>query len=443
MGALIRIGIVCSAVAWAAVAQAAPAKDSARLAQAKRLAGTGQYDQALATIEEGLATNPKDTDLLELKGQVLVKLPDYLGALEAYEADVAAGAKGPNLRNAKIQITTLGPVRTTFLDIAVTNGPAVIHLDSRTQRAFCTAAPTCRHGWLPGTYKVIADRPGFQPWTGRVTLTAGKTAKLEINLVEKPSLLTVRVAQADATITVDDTAYTAPVTVPAGPHRVAVALSGHVPWSTEVVASEGKPIELDISLSPRVPIRIEPATAVTTLLLDDKPVTVEDGSLGVPAGPHVLVARTSGFPDRRVEIPAERPADYTIVVAFRAPPPARQASPFTPRRKIALAVGGLSLVAVAGGAVLGMQAKQREDDAFALCPSPETPCAAAAEANDLNKQGRSRALQANIAYGVAAGAAVTAAVLWLTGRASESPEPRVAVTPRLGTDAGLDVSLRF
>jgi hypothetical protein len=54
-----------------------------------------------------------------------------------------------------------------------------------------------------------------------------------------------------------------------------------------------------------------------------------------------------------------------------------------------------------------------------------------------------RALAANVAFGVAGGAAVAAAVLWLTG-APESRSPRrVAVTPRLGGGAGLDVAVRF
>ena len=67
-------------------------------------------------------------------------------------------------------------------------------------------------------------------------------------------------------------------------------------------------------------------------------------------------------------------------------------------------------------------------------PVPDAP-----EANDLNLRARSRALEANIAYGVAGGAAIAAAVLWLTG----APESRVAVTPPLGAVAGLDLAVRF
>ncbi len=452
MRGLIRIGVIATvALAGSSAGHAAPAKakrpspaqgPDAKLAEALRLVNAGQNEQALVAIDEGLKLDPKHIGLLEAKGQVLGKLPDYLGALEAWEA-VAAGPKGPHLRRAASQIRELTPVRTTLLDVAVSNGPAVIHLGSRTDRAFCTAAPTCRAGWLPGTYKVFAERPGFVTWTGRVTLAIDKTVNLAITLVEKPSLVTIRAAQADATITVDDTAYTAPVTLPAGPHRVAVTLPNHVTSTTEVVAREGKPVELDVTLLPRVPVVVEPATAQATLLLDDQPVTLADGGVGIPAGAHVLVARAPGYRDTRIEIQAERPADYAIRVALRLPEPPRIAPPMPLRRKVAIGVGGVSLVALAGGVFLGRQATQREDDAFALCPSPTTPCAAAAEANDLNKQGRSRALQANIAYGVAAGAAIAAGVLWLTG-GRESDEPRVAVTPHVdGASAGVDLSMRF
>ena len=258
---------------------------------------------------------------------MLIKLLDYLGALEAYEADVAAGAIGSNLRNAKLNIATLGAVRTTFLELTVSDGPAVIHLDSRTQRVFCTAEPTCHQGWLPGAYKVLADRAGYQPWSRQVTLVAGKTARLAITLVEKPSALTVRVAQAGATIIVDDEIDSPATAIPAGSHRVAVKLAGHVTSSTEIVAREGKPIDLEVSLTPRVAIRVEPATAA--LRLDDRPIAVEDAGLAVPPGHHVLVARAPGLADRRIDIPADRPADYAIVVELSRAVPTASGTVFT------------------------------------------------------------------------------------------------------------------
>jgi hypothetical protein len=45
-------------------------------------------------------------------------------------------------------------------------------------------------------------------------------------------------------------------------------------------------------------------------------------------------------------------------------------SAFTGKRKLALGLAGVGLVAIGGGVVLGMSATGLEDDAFALCPDP-------------------------------------------------------------------------
>jgi hypothetical protein len=67
------------------------------------------------------------------------------------------------------------------------------------------------------------------------------------------------------------------------------------------------------------------------------------------------------------------------------------------------------------------------------------PCPDAPAANHLLDRARSRALQANIAFGVAGAAALAASVLWFTG----APERRVAVAPRVGSLTGLDLAVRF
>jgi serine/threonine-protein kinase len=89
--------------------------------------------------------------------------------------------------------------------------------------------------------------------------------------------------------------------------------------------------------------------------------------------------------------------------------------------------------------ILGTQAKGFQDDAYALCPSASSPCANADAANDLMEKGRSRALGANIAYGVGAAAVVGGAVLWFVG-APRATESRVAVT---ATGRSLGLAVRF
>jgi hypothetical protein len=119
-------------------------------------------------------------------------------------------------------------------------------------------------------------------------------------------------------------------------------------------------------------------------------------------------------------------------------------SGFTSKRKAALGVGGVGVLALAGGLVMGMQAKSLEDDAYLLCPNPATPCANAAQAQDKLDSGRSKALLANIGAGVGVAAVAGAAVLWFTGAPKASSSERVGVHPTLSPAySGVDVVVRF
>jgi len=342
---------------------------------AVELEDSGDYEKALELVEQGLTIAPKDLKLLELRGAVLVKLRDYAGALAAYKAYLGAGAMGGNRRQAEKIIDNLHWAGSTFLDVTVANGPADIYLDLKAQGVFCKAAPSCHKAVLPGEYKVIAERAGFGSWTGRVTIANGESAKLAVTLVERRSQLTVRVVQPGAHVTVDGQDYDAPILVAAGMHRVVVSLAGYADAQLEVAVHEGRPVEQDVSL---VPIRDE-----------------------APGG--------SWF------------------------------GRLTGRRKIALAAAGVGLAATGAGVGLGLRARHLDDSAYALCRSPTIPCPDAPNADGFNRHARSRALQANIAYGVAGGFAIAAAALWLTG----SLESRVAVTPHLGATAGIDLKVRF
>jgi hypothetical protein len=455
MRALIRAGIVGTAVACASAAWAAPpgapgAPRPARVdtramyKRAAQLASSGAAEDALAVIDEGLAIAPTDLPLLGLKGTVLLSLYDYAAAFATYQAYLDAGARGANRREAQKIVDNLRAVQSTFLDVTVANGPATIYLDSATHRPFCAAAPPCNKAILPGTYRVIAERSGFERWTGQVAVASGQTARLAVALVEKPSLLSVRVAEPGARITVDDADYTAPATVPAGAHRVVVALAGHVTARLEATAHQGKPVELDVALTPLVPVRLSPPGA--RLALDGAPIAIADGGIAVSPGSHTLVVKASGFQDGGVEIPADRAADYQVILKLERTPaviPTPLFGRISTRRKIVLAAGVAGIAAIVIGAVLGIQSSHLDHDTYARCPSPAQPCPAAPAANDLNHRARARALEANVAFGVAGGAAIAAAVLWFTG----APETRVAVTPHLGPRtgdvAGLDLAVRF
>lgn len=443
MRGVMRTWIVYVGVACTGVAVAAPRVDPhEKYKQAVVLDDNGDTEKALAVIDEGLAGAPRNLPLLQLKGAALLKLRDYSGALVAYQAYVAAGATGANGREAQKIIRSLSAVRTTFLDIQVANGPVEIYLDSKTLGLFCTAAPSCHQPVMPGGYKVIADRPGFERWVGRVTIEPSTTSKLAIELVEKLSELTVRTSPVGAQVRVDDKGYEAPVMIAAGSHPVAVTLAGHAPARLEAVAHEGKPVALEVTLAPLVPVRVEPATA--TLHLDGGPaLAVQDGGVVLPAGKRVLVGRAQGFQDRRIEVPAERPDGYRLEVVLERivppPPPPPAPGPFTTRRKIAIGAAGLGVASAVLGAIAWDDKKRHDQYVQTLCPPSPEPCKNRVEADKLQEVADRRATETYVGYIVAAGAVVGAAVLWVTG----APESRVVVTPRVGPVAGLDLAVRF
>lgn len=443
---------VCLAQVGVGVAVAAPAPRaappaarpstvaSAAYGDARRLVDAGNYDQALTIAGAALAVTPTDLKWLLLKGEALMKQRNYREALSAYRACLEAGATGRDRVSAEKIIGTLLPAETTSIEIAVTNGPASVFLDNKAEGVVCAASSLCARPWLPRKLAVIVERPGFERWTGSLTVTAGAVAKLAVTLVEKPSLLTVQVAPQGARVAIDGADYSAPLTVPAGPHTVVVTLAGHLTARLDATAHEGKPVALDVALTRLTPVRVEPAAAI--VLLDGKPAVLQDGGIAIPPGAKEISAQAPGYDPLKLALAAGRDPGEPLVLALavhKVPAVIREPSPWTTRRKVALGVGGLGVAALAGGIVFGLQAKQADKDAYALCPSPTTPCASAAAADDLNARARSRATTANVAFGVATAAAVTAAVLWFTGK----PESPVAVSARFDQGAGVDVAVRF
>jgi hypothetical protein len=200
------------------------------------------------------------------------------------------------------------------------------------------------------------------------------------------------------------------------------------------------------------------------VLRDGAPVDPAEWNRSIPAdgGPHVVAGKAPGHESwsTTVTLSPENDKQSVEVPRFKALPeivnkPVRDAdarsqapspqapepSPFTTRRKIGLGVaaGGVVVAAVAIG--LGASANSLRDDAVATCPPAACTPAAAADAQHTNDRARSRAMIANIGFGVAGAAIITGAVLWFTGK-PESPSA-VAVAPQLGSTTGLAVVGRF
>jgi len=172
----------------------------------------------------------------------------------------------------------------------------------------------------------------------------------------------------------------------------------------------------------------------------------------VPAEGAKLSVEVPRFKELGKLIPPPTPPANQAASAQLAPPPpspAEQDAPaaatglFTARRKVGLAAAGAGALVAVAGAVLGQSAKQKQHDAFQLCPEPAMPCAQADQSNALISASHTRALEANLAFGVAAAAVITAGVLWFTGAPTAEPA-RLGVAPVAAPgQAGLQVVGRF
>jgi hypothetical protein len=189
-----------------------------------------------------------------------------------------------------------------------------------------------------------------------------------------------------------------------------------------------------------------------TVTRDGKPIdaTTWDRSLPIDGGSYVIAATAPGHQDwhMTVVVPVENGDVKATLPELRPRPavsqevahesPAAAPSRLAPRRKVAVAVAGSSVVALLGGVVLGIVAKGKRDDAFDMCPDPGVPCPMAARADSLTSSAHRLAISANIGFGIAAVAAISGGILWFTGE-PQSP-PRTAILP---TANGLAVTGRF
>jgi len=151
-----------------------------------------------------------------------------------------------------------------------------------------------------------------------------------------------------------------------------------------------------------------------------------------------------------IEIPALEPLPVV------RPPKPRPAAPPAPvidpeiaarrhsRHVVALVLGGVALGAAGGGAVFGLQARSRYDDAKRLCGGAIDPCdpAQLAAAHGRVDDARREALYADLAFGAAGAAAIAAVILWATAPSLEAAP--VAVLPSVGAGSlGLAVGGAF
>lgn len=182
--------------------------------------------------------------------------------------------------------------------------------------------------------------------------------------------------------------------------------------------------------------------------------TLWNHPLPVDGGDYVIAGRAPDHDDWQITVQvAEQGAGLSVAVPrlkelprpHVAPPLAADPPPggLALRRKVAIGAAGVGVAGGAAGVVLGLLAQRNEREAAQICPD-RNACPGYLAARALNGSAYPEALAADIAYGVAAAAAVGAAILWFTGAADEQKLARVGVAPSIAPGrSGVLVMVRF
>lgn len=192
------------------------------------------------------------------------------------------------------------------------------------------------------------------------------------------------------------------------------------------------------------------------VLRDGAPVDPAEWNRSIPAdgGDHVVAGKAPGHESWSTTVTLAPEADKQAVEVprFKALPEivnklhdaarpqpvvsAPEPSPFTRRRKIAIGVAAGGAVLGVASVIVGASAQSLRDEAVSTCPPSACSPQDASSAQDKNDKAKSRAMIANVGFGVAGLAIATGVVLWLTGAPESS---RIAIAPQVGETTGLAV----
>lgn len=199
------------------------------LAQAERRQYTVNKDPAM--VEAAIAHFRKYLELVTEGG----RRGDAVIALGELEA-LRVGAEAPTVKAPRIFITTETPGATIYVDGQKRNQVPVIE----------EAAP--------GKHIIKIEAPGFVEETREIVALEGAIFPLEMNLREKPSLLSIK-APAGASISVDgrvygDASLHTDLELASGQHRILVTQRGYVPYDKLISLERAGSSSLNVSMKP-------------------------------------------------------------------------------------------------------------------------------------------------------------------------------------------------
>jgi hypothetical protein len=226
---------------------------------------------------------------------------------------------------------------------------------------------------------------------------------LTINLPDESRIEGLVVARNG--VVVDPGTFNRAVPVDGGEYEIQGKAPGHEPWTTRVtVKNESDRQSVEVPKFKELPKLLEPKQPTT------------------PENPDGVVLDT---PPRPL---------------------------FTPMRYGALGAAGVAVGAVVAGAVFGTQSSSLNSDAEDLCVDGRCTAEQAAAANDKRDDAESKAMLANVSFGIGAAAAIGAGVLWYLGAPSdrapsdedaEEEAGEVSLRPHVGDFTGVTLGTRF
>lgn len=215
----------------------------------------------------------------------------------------------------------------------------------------------------PGTHRVQVKMPGYEEYSTTVTVDAGKTVVLNVNLEPKSGTLVVDSTPSGASVYVDGTYRgTTPLTVELQPgqHTINVTLEGYKPYLATVNVPPGETVKITAKLEKKI--------ATGTVWINSQPTGADvyvDGTwrgttpltLTLPPGTHTIEIRKEGYPPTRktVEVAPGEEKKITLTLAVvtsqdTQPKTTSESTPANavPRKAIAVVLAVFILV----GAVL-------------------------------------------------------------------------------------------
>lgn len=243
----------------------------------------GQYVVAIAAFEEAYRLSPRASVVFSL-GQAYRRQyfvdhdPAKLKrAVELYRQYVAEVQQGGRRDEAVQYISELEPLLARVEDEQQRTGKGPVEAapppQQRTQLMISSRAPGAQGAVdddplseapvvrevTPGKHRVRVEAPGFFGQQVEGVAVEGRLIVVEVELQEKPALVTVR-APAGASVSVDgrpagSAPLARPLEVPAGRHFLAVTRRGHKPFTRELTLDRGQELDLSARL-PRTRQRV-------------------------------------------------------------------------------------------------------------------------------------------------------------------------------------------